>query len=85
MSEWTSASSFNDRTAHLLGTLADGANDGYTLTRSTVREDSSADTLIGGSGRDWYLRNSLGTPNIFRDTVTDADLDSLFTEIDTWF
>ncbi|MFO0425243.1 MAG: calcium-binding protein, partial [Planctomyces sp.] len=83
--EWTSASSFNDRTGHLLGTLAGGLHEGFTLTRSTVKEDSSADTLVGGSGRDWYLRNSLGTPTVFRDIITDADLDSLFTEIDTWF
>jgi Ca2+-binding RTX toxin-like protein len=82
--EWISASSFNDRTGHLLGTLAGGLHNGFTLTPGTVKEDFSADTLIGGSGRDWYLRNSLGTPTIFRDVVTDADLDSLFTEIDTW-
>lgn len=82
--EWISASSFNDRTGHLLGTLVGGLHNGFTLTPGTVKEDFSADTLIGGSGRDWYLRNSLGTPTIFRDVVTDADLDSLFTEIDTW-
>lgn len=83
--EWTSSSSFNDRTGHLLGTLAGGLHEGFSLTRSTVKEDSSADSLVGGSGRDWYLRNSLGTPTVFRDIITDADLDSLFTEIDTWF
>jgi Ca2+-binding RTX toxin-like protein len=83
--EWISASSFNDRTGHLLGTLAGGVQNGFTLTRSTVKEDSGADSLIGGSGRDWYLRNSFGTPAILRDVITDADLDSLFTEIDTWF
>ena len=81
--EWISANSFDDRVGHLLGTLAGGVHNGFTLTRSTVKEDSSADILIGGSGRDWYVRNSLGLPAIFRDTVTDADLHSLFTEIDT--
>ena len=85
LSEWTSASVFTDRVGHLQGTVAGGVHDGFTLTRSTVKEDSSADTLIGGNGRDWYLRNSLGSPSIFRDTVTDSNLDSVFTEIDTWF
>ncbi len=82
--EWISASSFDDRVGHLLGTLAGGLHNGFTLTSSTVKEDSSADTLIGSSGRDWYLRNSLGTPAIFRDIITDADLDSVFTEINSW-
>jgi Ca2+-binding RTX toxin-like protein len=82
--EWISASSFDDRVGHLLGTLAGGLHNGFTLTSSTVKEESSADTLIGSSGRDWYLRNSLGTPTIFRDVVTDADLDSVFTEINSW-
>ncbi|MFN8707433.1 MAG: hypothetical protein ACK50J_12185, partial [Planctomyces sp.] len=85
LSEWTSASTFDDRGGHMLGTLAGGLNGGATLSRSSVKEDSLSDTLIGGNGRDWYLRNSLGSPAVFRDIVTDADLDSVFTEIDTWF
>lgn len=85
LSEWTSASLFTDRVGHLQGTVAGGIHNGFTLTRSTVKEDSTADTLIGGNGRDWYLRNSLGLPSIFRDTITESNVDSVFTEIDTWF
>ncbi len=85
LSEWTSASLFTERVGHLQGTVAGGIHNGFTLTRSSVKEDSSADALIGGNGRDWYLRNSLGLPSIFRDTTTESNLDSVFTEIDTWF
>ena len=83
-SEWSSGTSFNDRKAHLLGTLAGGLHGGFTLTPSTVKEDSSKNTLTGGSGKDWYLRNSAGATVAFRDTVNDADVDSVFTEISTW-
>ena len=83
-SEWSSASSFSDRQAHLMGTLAGGLNGGFTLTPSTVKEDSIKDTLTGGSGKDWYLRNSFGATAAFHDTVTDADVDSVFTEISSW-
>lgn len=84
LSEWTSASVFTDRVGHLQGTVAGGIHNGFTLTRSTVKEDSASDILVGGNGRDWYLRNSLGSPSIFRDTITESNLDSVFTEIDTW-
>ncbi len=87
LAEWISASSFDNRVAHLLGTLAGGANVGFTLTSATVKEDGVKDTLTGGSGKDWYLRNSLGAVVANRDTVNDADVspfDSVFTEIDTW-
>ena len=84
LSEWTSASTFATRTAHLLGTLAGGLNGSLVLSSTTVTEDAERDALTGGSGKDWYLRNSLGATVPNRDTVTDADLDSVFTEIDTW-
>ena len=84
LTEWTSANSFDDRVAHLLGTLAGGANGGFTLTPTTVKEDAAQDTLTGGSGKDWYLRNSTGLTVANRDTISDADLDSVFTEISTW-
>ena len=83
-SEWTSGSAYADRVAHLLGTLAGGANGSFTLTSTTVKEDNAKDTLTGGSGKDWYLRNSLGATPANRDTTTDIDIDSVFTEIDTW-
>ena len=84
LSEWTSGSVYADRVAHLLGTLAGGANGSFTLTSTTVKEDNAKDTLTGGSGKDWYLRNSLGATLANRDTTTDIDIDSVFTEIDTW-
>lgn len=83
-SEWTSASSYLNRVAHLLGTAAGGANGNYKLTSATVKEDNMKDTLKGGAGKDWYLRNSLGMTVANRDLVDDADLDSVFTEISSW-
>ena len=84
VSEWTSASIFTDRVGHLQGIIPGGIHNGFTLTRSTVKEDSVSDILVGGNGRDWYLRNSLGLPSIFRETITESNVDSVFTEIDTW-
>jgi hypothetical protein len=83
-SEWTSANSYNDRVVHLLGTLAGGANGNYKLISATVKEANMKDTLKGGAGKDWYLRNSLGMTVANRDLVDDADLDSVFTEISSW-
>lgn len=82
--EWISASSFDDRVGHLLGTLDGGVHDGFTLTPSTVKEDSSDDTLNGGNGRDWYLRNRLSAITLWRDVINDVNIDSVFTDIDTW-
>ena len=84
LSEWTSANSYDNRVAHLLGTLAGGLNGTTILDPTTVLEDARKDTLTGGSGRDWYLRNSLGLTVANRDTVSDTDLDSVFTEISNW-
>ena len=88
LTEWISASSFANRLAHLEGTLAGGFNSGFTLTQSTVKEDCSLDTLTGGSNglgnTDWYLRNSLGATVALRDTFSDTDADSVFTEISSW-
>ncbi len=83
-SEWTSISSFNDRTGHLLGTLAGGLNAGFALNQATVKEDLAADSLSGGAGKDWYLRNSVGAVPLQRDSVTDSNVDSVFEEISTW-
>ena len=65
------------------------ASDGGRLVYvdSRVHEDNVKDTLTGGNGAgntDWYFRNSLGAVVAQRDTVNDTDLDSAFTEIDTW-
>ncbi len=83
LAEWTSADSFSDRRAHLMGTLAGGANGSNTLSSATVKEDNLRDTVAGGAGDDWYLLNLQGTTTTNRDTFT-TDLDSIFTEISTW-
>jgi len=82
--EWVSASSFSDRVGHLLGTIAGGLNAGFTLNPATVKEDFAPDTLTGGTGKDWYLRNSSDAVLLQRDTLVDADVDSVFEEISTW-
>ena len=82
--EWASSTAFDTRIAHLLGTLIGGANGSTLLTSLTVIEDGAVDTLTGGSGRDWYLNNAEGSVVENRDSVTDADLDSVFEEINTW-
>ena len=69
---------------HLLGTITGGLNGSTVLNSTTVMEDSIAETLAGGSNRDWYLRNNLGAVVPKHDTTVDADLDSLFTEINSW-
>ena len=82
--EWASTTAFDTRIAHLLGTLIGGANGSTLLTSLTVIEDGAVDTLTGGSGRDWYLNNAEGSVVENHDSVTDADLDSVFEEINTW-
>ena len=82
--EWISASSFEDRVAHLLGTLDGGLNDGFMLTSFTVKDDGSRDILNGNTSRDWFLLNRLSPIASSRDNSADPDLDSLFTEINTW-
>jgi Ca2+-binding RTX toxin-like protein len=84
LAEWTSANTFQDRTDHLLGNAAGGANGSFTLTSTTVKEANLGDVLNGGSGEDWYFSNSTGAVAVQRDTINDADIDSLFTEISTW-
>lgn len=82
--EWISNNSYSDRMDHLLGILAGGENNIYTLESTTITEDNTKDFLSGGSGTDWYFRNNLGETVGNRDVITDSDLDSIFTEIDTW-
>ncbi len=83
-SEWISSSSYDTRVAHLLGTLGGGLNGSYVLTSTTVKEDSSRDRLLGGTGKDWYFRNIAGATVSQRDLVTDSEVDSVFTEISSW-
>jgi Ca2+-binding RTX toxin-like protein len=75
MIQWTSPGTVQDRANSLLVS---------TLTPATVNDDGVKDTLKGSSGTDWYLRNSSGVTAATRDTTTDSDLDSIFTEISTW-
>jgi len=84
MMEWTSASPYTDRVAHLLGTLPGGLNGSTVLNSTTVKDDAVKDTLAGSGGGDWYLRNSVSLPVSKRDVVNDVDLENVFTEIDTW-
>ncbi|MEK6262466.1 MAG: hypothetical protein AABP62_28030 [Planctomycetota bacterium] len=88
-SEWarTDNVSVADRVAHLLGTLAGGNNGSTVLNSTTVKDDEVKDVLTGGSGKDWYLRNSQSPTVSKRDVVNDLDVapfESVFTEIDTW-
>ena len=54
--EWTSASSYTDRLAHLQGTLAGGANGSFTLTQMTVTDDGVGENLQSYSfGEDWFV------------------------------
>lgn len=78
LAEWTSGSPYQTRVDHLLGTSAGGANLGITLNSTTAHTDVSGDYLTGGSGRDWFLADSL------QDVLTDQAVDEVFTHIDTW-
>ena len=82
--EWSSSNTYDTRMQHLLGTLAGGLNGSTALTSATAKEDGAADTLTGGGGKDWYLNNGAGAVALNRDSVTDADIDSVFTEISSW-
>ena len=83
--EWTSGTVFDTKVAHLQGTLPGGANGSSTfLNSTTVQEDGVADSLEGSSGHDWYFLNEDGAIALNRDSVVDADIDSLFTEISSW-
>jgi Ca2+-binding RTX toxin-like protein len=84
IAEWSSADTLANRKSHLLGTLPGGANNGAVISSNSVTEDSAKDTLTGGSGQDWYLRNNAGAIVAQRDTINDADADSVFTEISNW-
>ena len=82
--EWSSSTLYDTRVAHLMGTATGGLNGSTLLTSTTAKEDGSADTLSGGGGKDSYLNNGAGAVVLNRDTVTDADVDSVFTEISSW-
>jgi VCBS repeat-containing protein len=56
--EWTSASNYSTRIAHLAG-LAGGLNGTTFLTSTTVHDDAVEDILRGGSGLDWFWTGDL--------------------------
>jgi Ca2+-binding RTX toxin-like protein len=53
--EWTSADTYGNRVAHLLG-LAGGLNGGTVLTPGlSIPDDSAIDKITGGEDTDWYV------------------------------
>ncbi len=83
MQEWTRtdlapAVSYATRVGHLRGSLAGGLNGSYRIDASTIVDDAIADSLQGGSGRDWFIaRRSIAT----KDTLSDLVLNGLLAEI----
>jgi Ca2+-binding RTX toxin-like protein len=68
LNEWASPASYATRVAHLKGTLGGGLNGANKLTSSTVRTDTSIDTLTGRGGVDWYFAK---LANPYADVITD--------------
>jgi Ca2+-binding RTX toxin-like protein len=73
--EWSRTDSiFVNRVKHLKGTLSGGLNGSNKLTDGTVFEDAQADSMTGGSGRDWFFTNILpGSVEKINDYVTVDD------------
>ena len=62
LAEWGRTDlSYQDRIAHLMGTISGGLNGAYLLNATTVHDDTAADQLSGGPGQDWYLDLADGT------------------------
>jgi Ca2+-binding RTX toxin-like protein len=72
MAEWTSASSYTLRLAHLMNTTPGGKNGSTFLTPATVHDNTSQDTLIGGLGQDWFWARQTG--DSLPDVVTTGKL-----------
>ena len=72
LTEWTSASSFADRIAHLRGGAGSVALISL-VAGSNIQSDTEVDILKGGLGIDWYFIKS-ETPNFHNDKITDFDL-----------
>ncbi len=72
LQEWSSATSYGTRIAHLSGSIAGGLNNGFLLNNTTVHDDLSVDYLLGGSsplsGANWYFARQTGDP-LVRDIV----------------
>lgn len=65
--EWTSGNLFDDRVSHLSGAPGGFNGPANVIPGSTAIKDSSQDTLIGGSGQDWFLYRYFH--DIINDTV----------------
>jgi hypothetical protein len=55
LAEWGSNADYATRIAHLMGTMSGGLNGSNVLNTNTVHDNGMVDTLIGGSGMDWYF------------------------------
>lgn len=55
-SAWISDSTYTSRINDLLGNNSTSANAPYYLTSTTTVDDSDADSMLGGTGMDWFLR-----------------------------
>lgn len=75
MDEWKSNRSYTQRIANLRN--GGGSNGNYKLNSNTIGTDYYADTLTGGSGRDWFhgdvppVFRSIFDPTVYRDSATD--------------
>ena len=59
LSEWRRTDlAYLDRISHLNGTTAGGTNTAVYLRSTTVFNDSTSDTLVGGAMLDWFWANS---------------------------
>src|SRR5262249_28834591 len=54
LAEWSSNNDYSTRMAHLIGPTG-GLNGTNFLNNMTVHDNHMIDTLIGGSGMDWYF------------------------------
>lgn len=66
MQEWSSATPYDMRIAHLFGTQTGGANGSILLKVSTVFDDGLANSLTGELGLDWFFKGT-------GDAVNDLD------------
>jgi Ca2+-binding RTX toxin-like protein len=62
LAEWSRTDiAYASRMAHLNGSAGGGLNGNYFLNSTTVQTDSSANSLYGGAGQDWYFAGVLDT------------------------
>jgi Ca2+-binding RTX toxin-like protein len=55
LAEWGSTSAYMTRIDHIMGTLSGGLNGTNFLNSTTVHDNGKADTLMGGTGMDWFF------------------------------